>query len=150
MFIGLFEIEKHRLHLHSVHVYFSHTALSFVPLSSILHLLFPSPCIVFISESARVFPCMSLTFPFPPPQGSLLSQCKDICKWRNITTIADVEMLIPSLLSPRLPPPRVRGTSPLVFGAAGSCFCPLKRPAAACAAESVVSNQSRLLIHTDV
>lgn len=29
---------------------------------------FPSPSVVFISRSARVFPCMSLTFPFPPPR----------------------------------------------------------------------------------
>lgn len=85
---------------------------------------------------------MSLTFPsphqhHPPPQGSLLSQLTDICQWRNITTIADVEMLIPSPLSPRLPPLQVCGTSLLVLSAAGSCFCPLKGPGADCtAAES--------------
>lgn len=35
--------------------------------------IFPYPGIVFISESARVFPCTSLTFPFPPPGDPALT-----------------------------------------------------------------------------
>ena len=126
------------MHPDAVSLYFALAALSaFCPTPFHLSSIFPSPGIVFISETARIFPCMSLTFPFPPPQGSLLSQRTDSCQWRNITTIADVEMLIPSPPSPRLPAPQVCGTSPLVPDAAGSCFCPLKRPAVACTVESV-------------
>lgn len=46
------------------------------------------------------FPLHVFDFSIPFPQGSLLSQLTDICQWRNITTIADVEMLIPSPLGP--------------------------------------------------
>lgn len=75
------------------------------------------------------FPLHVFDFSIPFPQGSLLSQLTDICQWRNITTIADVEMLIPSPLGPGLPALQVRCTSPLLLSAAGSCFCPLSGPA---------------------
>lgn len=121
------------IHGDALSLYFTPTALSaFCPslfsLQSFIY--FPSPGIVFISQSARVFPLHVFGFSIPSPQGSLLSQLTDICQWRNITTIADVEMLIPSPLSPRLPPLQVCSTSLLVLCAACSCFCPLKRPAA--------------------
>lgn len=77
------------------------------------------------------FPLHVFDFSIPSPQGSLLSQLTDICQWRNITTIADVEMLIPSPLSPRLPPLHVCSTSTLLLCAAGSCFCPLSGATAA-------------------
>lgn len=91
---------------------------------------FPSPGIVFISPNCQGFPLHVFDFSIPSPQGSLLSQLTDICQWRSITTIADVEMLIPSPLGPRLPPLQVRCTSLLLLSAAGSCFCPLSSLAA--------------------
>lgn len=41
---------------------------SLCPCSFQAFISFPSPGIVLVSQSARVFPCMSLTFPFPPPR----------------------------------------------------------------------------------
>lgn len=54
-------------HTHSTKCLLSHSLL---PSPFNLSSIFPSPGIVFISQSARVFPCMSLTFPFPPPRGA--------------------------------------------------------------------------------
>lgn len=115
-------------HAHRTKCLLSH---SFLPFS--FH-LFSLSRYCFHFSVCQGFPLHVFDFsiPSPPPQGSLLLQLTDICQWRNITTIADVEMLIPSPLSPRLPPLRGCGTSPLVHSAAGSCFCPLKRAGVDC------------------
>ena len=119
------------VHPDAVSLCFTLTALSaFCPtlfsLQSFIYFSLSRYCFHF--SVCQGFPLHVFDFSIPSPQGSLLSQLTDICQWRNITTIADVEMLIPSPLSPRLPPLQVCGTSPLVLCAAGSCFCPLKRP----------------------
>lgn len=113
-------------HTHSIKRLLSHSLLP-----SIFH-LFSLSQYCFHFSVCQGFPLHVFDFSIPSPQGSLLSQLTDICQWRNITTIADVEMLIPTPLSPRLPPLQVCSTSLLVLSAAGSCFCPLKRPAADC------------------
>lgn len=109
-------------------LYFTPTALSaFCPflfsLQSFIYFSLSRYCFHF--SACQGFPLHVFDFSILSPQGSLLSQLTDICQWRNITTIADVEMLIPSPLSPRLPLLQVCSTSPLVLCAAGSCFCPL-------------------------
>lgn len=72
----------------------------------------------------------------------------DICPWRNVTTIADVEMLSPVLswLQITTGPRSVAGPC-----SRGSCFCPLEKEnrCRACAAPAV-SPQSLRLIHADV
>lgn len=104
-------------------------SLSHSPLLSSFH-LFSFSWYCFHFSDCQGFPLHVFDFSIPSPQGSLLSQLTDICQWRSITTIADVEMLIPSPLGPRLPPLQVRCTSLLLLSAAGSCFCPLSGLAA--------------------
>lgn len=78
--------------------------------------------IILISLAARVFlPLFSIRplKPTFPPEGSLHSQLAESCQKRNITTIADVEMLIPSLVCPDY--------HSASFAAPGSC-CPIYPP----------------------
>lgn len=97
--------------------------LSHTLLPSIFHRFFRL-CIVFILSLPGFSPTRLSLF-HSLPQGDLA--LTDICQWRDITTIADVEMLIPSPFSPRLPPPQVCGTSLPVGSVASSCFCPLEK-----------------------
>lgn len=85
-------------HIHSTKCLLSHSLLP-----SSFH-LFSLSRYCFHFSVCQGFPLHVFDFSIPSPRGSLLSQLTDICQWRNITTIADVEMLIPSPLSPRLPP----------------------------------------------
>lgn len=122
-------------------------------LFSLQSFIYFSPLLVLFSllSLPGFSPCMSLTFPFPPPQGSLLSQLTDICQWRNITTIADVEMLIPSSLNFRATTPGLQHIPAGSLRTACSCFCLLKRPAVGPDREApAVNDQSLLLIHADV
>lgn len=96
-------------------------SLSHSPLLSSFH-LFSFSWYCFHFSDCQGFPLHVYDFSIPSPQESLLSQLTDICQWRSITTIADVEMLIPSPLGPRLPGP--------LHIPAGSCFCPLSGLAA--------------------
>lgn len=137
----------------SVPVFHTHSKVPFVPLSSPFNLssIFPLCWYCFHFSACQGFPPACLWLFHSPPQGSLLSQLTDICQWRNITTIADVEMLIPSSLNSRTTTPGLQHIPAGSLRTACSCFCPLKRPAVGPDREApAVNDQSLLLIHADV
>lgn len=74
------------------------------PLQSFICDVFSTACYYFHFFSSQGFSPPSFPFapssPRLPPEGSLHSQLAESCQKRNITTIADVEMLIPSLVCP--------------------------------------------------
>lgn len=75
-----------------------------LPLQSFICCVFSTACYYFHFFSSQGFSPPSFPFapssPRLPPEGSLHSQLAESCQKRNITTIADVEMLIPSLVCP--------------------------------------------------
>lgn len=101
---------------------------------------FPHSRYCFHFSVCQGFPLHVFDFSIPSPQGIFLLQIS--ASGETLQLLQMLKCWSHPLSAPRLPPLQVYGTSPLVLSAAGSCFCPLERPAADCTvAESVRSLQ---------
>lgn len=114
------------MHPQALSLYFtpSHNTKCLLSHSPVKLSISPTLSIVFISQSARVFPCMSLTFPFPPPPPPPRVACSHSLQISASGETLQLLQMLKCWSQPQIT--TTPGLRDITAGSLCSCFCPLK------------------------